>query len=351
MQRQIGLVAPLPPQVGGVASFAGWLLEHEEELGCRYVTFDLRRPAGAEVGGRWRIDAAARQVGLLAAFARWLPRAPRVVHYCVSLTASGLPRDTLFLSLLRAAGRRPIAHVHGPSLDPAHATAKRTLLDAVARLSAARVTVIPLEGWAFVPNPLRFTPAAHANGRPTARLRVLSVGGAGPLKGSDVLVEALARARREGADLELRIVGGEVRRNDEASLRAHARAAGVEDVVTLTGALPPAAVEQEYSAADIFCLPSPREGLPMSLLEAMACEVPAVATPVGAIPRFVDDTRTGLLVSVGDVAALSDALGRLAGDGELRQRLGQAGAALVRRECDPAAVAARWRALYAEVAR
>src|SRR5439155_12341312 len=45
---RVGLVAPLPPQIGGAATVAAWLLEHEAEIGCRYETFDLWRPADGQ---------------------------------------------------------------------------------------------------------------------------------------------------------------------------------------------------------------------------------------------------------------------------------------------------------------
>ncbi len=77
-------------------------------------------------------------------------------------------------------------------------------------------------------------------------------------------------------------------------------------------------------AADIFVLPSHAEGMSNSLLEAMACGLPAVATRVGAAPAMIAGGQSGLLVDAGDVDALAGALGRLIGDAELRARLGAA---------------------------
>ena len=91
--RRVGLVAPLPPQVGGVASFAAWLVEHERSIGCRYEPFDLWRPPEAEAGGRVRVAPALRQVRLAARFALWLRSAPDLVHVCVSYSATGVLRD------------------------------------------------------------------------------------------------------------------------------------------------------------------------------------------------------------------------------------------------------------------
>ena len=82
-------------------------------------------------------------------------------------------------------------------------------------------------------------------------------------------------------------------------------------------------------AADICALPSRREGLPNTLLEALAIETPVVASRVAGIPRLVEDGVNGLLIPPDDAEALSDALLLLAGDAELRGRLARRGRATV----------------------
>lgn len=85
---------------------------------------------------------------------------------------------------------------------------------------------------------------------------------------------------------------------------------------------PPAVV----AGADVFALTSRHEGLPISLLEAMALGVPPVVTAVGGIPEVVNDGLNGLLVLAGDVEAFAGALRRLARDPVLRRALGEAAA-------------------------
>ena len=80
------------------------------------------------------------------------------------------------------------------------------------------------------------------------------------------------------------------------------------------------------AAFDVAVLPSRAEGLPMVVLESMALGVPTVATSVAGTPELVLDGESGLLVPPGDAPALAAALARLLGDGELRHRLGVAGA-------------------------
>jgi glycosyltransferase involved in cell wall biosynthesis len=82
--------------------------------------------------------------------------------------------------------------------------------------------------------------------------------------------------------------------------------------------------EYYMAAADIFCLPSYREGLPMTILEAAACGVPTVASRIYGITDAVLDGETGLLFKAGDVAALTQTLLALIADPRLRRQLGQA---------------------------
>jgi colanic acid/amylovoran biosynthesis glycosyltransferase len=99
-------------------------------------------------------------------------------------------------------------------------------------------------------------------------------------------------------------------------------------------------VAAELAAADVLAAPSvptrggKREGIPVVLMEAMAAGLPVVASRLSGIPELVTDGISGLLVTPGDAAALADALARLAGDPDLRGRLGAAGRETVMREFD-----------------
>jgi len=72
---------------------------------------------------------------------------------------------------------------------------------------------------------------------------------------------------------------------------------------------------------DVFVLSSLREGLPLAVLEAMAAGVPVIATDVGGVKEVVTDGEDGLLVPVGDSQALAEAIARVLGDQDLRERL------------------------------
>lgn len=110
---------------------------------------------------------------------------------------------------------------------------------------------------------------------------------------------------------------------DRPALEAELRLLGIGDRVQLAGERND--VRELLAAADIFVLSSVSEGLPVSVLEAMAAELPVVASRVGGVPELVADGENGFLVPPRDPDELAAALGRLVEDRDLRRRLGAVG--------------------------
>lgn len=106
-----------------------------------------------------------------------------------------------------------------------------------------------------------------------------------------------------------------------------------------------------YSSFSMFVLPSFNEGMPMTILEAMAAGVPVIATRVGAIPRIIHHERTGLLVDKGDVAGLQNEIERLLKNPELRMDLGRRGQAFVAENASIEKVTERYIGHYQELLR
>lgn len=147
--------------------------------------------------------------------------------------------------------------------------------------------------------------------------RLVSVGRLKEPKDFAALVQALARVR---SPFCAAIVGdGPDRPLLAETIRAHDLDARVE----LLGERDD--VPAQLAASDVFVLSSRSEGMPISVLEAMAARVPVVASAVGGVPELVVDGETGLLVAPGDVDGLAHALERLLGDAETRRAFGEAG--------------------------
>jgi glycosyltransferase involved in cell wall biosynthesis len=150
-------------------------------------------------------------------------------------------------------------------------------------------------------------------GLPPGRFVIGAVGRLSAEKGFDVLIRAVDRLVKGGLDAHLLIAG---EGDEEPRLRALLAELGAGRWAQLLGYRPD--TQALYEALDVFALSSYREGLPNVLLEAMALEVPVVATGVAGVPRLVADGENGLLVEAGDVGSLAEALARLRRDPALQ---------------------------------
>jgi glycosyltransferase involved in cell wall biosynthesis len=102
---------------------------------------------------------------------------------------------------------------------------------------------------------------------------------------------------------------------------------------------------------DVFALSSLREGLPNVLLEAMALEVPCVATRIAGVPRLIEDEKNGLLVEPGDLEGLTRSLDRLLSDSALRDRLRRSGRETIESRYSFARRMEKLREIYDELLR
>ena len=127
-------------------------------------------------------------------------------------------------------------------------------------------------------------------------------------------------------------------------IREKVRAAGLDDVVWLPGSRTD--IAELMSGFDVFALPSIAEGTPVTILEAMACGLPVVASKVGGIPEVVEHQATGLLVPPSDAAALAEALAVYVKDPQMAARHGAAGRLRVERSNSVAAMVAGYARLY-----
>lgn len=166
-----------------------------------------------------------------------------------------------------------------------------------------------------------------------ASLQLLSVAALTPSRGFPVLIDACARLIRAGFDIECTIVGeGRLRLVTEQWIARH----GLTGRVRLPGALPQHEVARLMGEADIFVFPSiiavngQMDGIPVSLMEAMAAGKPVVTSAISGIPELVRDEVNGLLVDAAYPQRIEVAIRRLIDDPALRDRLGRAGRETVR---------------------
>jgi len=185
-----------------------------------------------------------------------------------------------------------------------------------------------------------------------ARFTVLTVGGIEPRKGSLTLLDGFAALRRAVPERDplLVIAGGMTLfdyRHERERFDARAAELGVSAQVRVPGPLPGGEIEGLFRAADVFAFPSVKEGFGLVALEALAADLPVVASDLDVLRGFLADGESALLTPVGDSGALAAALQRVAVAPDLRARLRTGGRAVVAAHTWDAAAAAHERAYNA----
>ena len=189
----------------------------------------------------------------------------------------------------------------------------------------------------------RFARTAHE--RQDGPITIACVGRLVPEKGQSLLIEAVGELRDAGVDVRLVLVGDGPQRE---GLERLVDASGLRDRVELRGAVAHTEVEHILHEADIFCLPSFAEGVPIVLMEAMAMELPVVACQVMGIPELIEADVTGCLVRPGSRDALVDALSALAADPDRRASFGRAARERVAAEFELRSNVVQLRDVYSE---
>jgi len=163
-------------------------------------------------------------------------------------------------------------------------------------------------------------------------------------KGFPCLLDAAGELAERFPRLKVVVVG---EGPDRSAIEQMIEQKGLREKVMLAGERSDMA--NVYASMDIFVLPSLNEGLPMTVLEAMAAAKPVIATRVGAIPKVIEDGKSGVLVNPGDAPALRNAIASLLADHDLCRRIAATGHERVAKDHTAAAMARQYRAMYDEV--
>ena len=293
----------------------------------------------------------------------WLVWSRARGHDVVHINSALAPTVTVLRAgLLALAGRlrgsRVIVHAHGGNIET-YLTRPATRL--VMRLAMAPASVV-VACWTSGYDALAAALGANRvrlvlNGVDTDRFRpsagrwhepptVLYVGLLTPRKGVVDLVEASRMLQAEGIRHELRLLGGTP---DEGPAAAQPVLEAARGHAELLGTRSPDEMPGEYAEADVFCLPSWWEAMPLSVLEAMAAGLPVVATDVGEVGRIVAEGRTGLVVAKQSPEQLAQALRKLLTDPEASQRMGREARSRVEERFSAQVTADAIDGIYAEV--
>jgi glycosyltransferase involved in cell wall biosynthesis len=313
----------------------------------------------------------------LAATAAIVPELVRLVRWCDVVHLHGVSsKNILVTAVAQFFGQPIVLSLHTTGADEPEPVRKSGVLSWWAFRAAARYMSVsaglrqsyldaglPADRIEQVGNGIdtdEFSPATadekrrlrRSLGLDADRPLILFVGFFSHDKQPRVLFDAWLRLREvHGVDASLVFVGAtksdyyEVDESLAGSMRHDADARGLGDRLTFTGSLHD--VHEYFRLADVFVLPSRREGLPVALMEAMSCGLPCVASRLpGATDALVTDGVSGLLVPPGDVAAFADAVRKMLSDPEAAGRMGSAARAVVIERFSAKTIAARWIANY-----
>jgi len=153
---------------------------------------------------------------------------------------------------------------------------------------------------------------------PNGEKLIVHVSNFRPVKNAQQVVEIFARLRDDDLPVKLLLVGDGP---DRVPAEHKARDLGVYDDIRFLGKQDP--VEEILSIADVFLMPSGSETFGLAALEAMACDVPVVASHVGGLPELVVDGETGFLCELDDLDAFTERTKRLLTDAELHHRMAE----------------------------
>lgn len=180
----------------------------------------------------------------------------------------------------------------------------------------SKFEVVPLgvDPNVFAPAPFRKNPQPFS---------LLCIGRLVPSKGQHILISAVEILLKQGKDVILNVIGdGPDRQSLESRLKSHR---DLENCVHFHGAVNQNSIRDHYKKTDLFVLASFAEGVPVVLMEAMAMEIPCVATAINGIPELIQNGVDGLLVSPADAESLAKAIGYLIENPEVREKLGKQG--------------------------
>jgi glycosyltransferase involved in cell wall biosynthesis len=348
-----------PPDRGGISAFMQTLLGSELAANHRMELLNFYRQ---EVLGGGRFTRANITRTLADAARLW--RAARrvdIVHINTALVPTAtLLRAGLLALVARSAGARVIVHAHSGRIDLWLKTPLRRRLVRLALAPAARIVTVSESSRKFLARALGearvilvdngVDPAAYA---PTATPAhqpptILFAGVLSPRKGLIDLIHASTELQRRGLAHQLLVAGGAPEEGPQAEAETR-EAASHGAPARFIGTQPHEEMARLYRGADIFCLPSWWEAMPLTVLEAMASGLPVVASTVGDIPRAVEEGVTGRLVSPQQPAALADALDPLLRDPGLRTSMGQAGRRRVEKLFNIAGTCAAIDTIYRDV--
>jgi glycosyltransferase involved in cell wall biosynthesis len=333
----------LPPPMSGIGTYYQTLLNSSlpKRVNLQFIDTSARRRPGAKTGN-WSFSNLVSAIGDCVRFSKAVViHRPEICHIATAYGLSFL-KHSVCVVIARSVGCKVLLHPHCGFyfLYERRGKAWQWFVRKIVGLCHGIVVVsnewkkleevVPGCQIYYLPNAINLSSYADVGLEKLrsisdrSRLHVLYLGHLGKEKGSFDLICAakLVLALEYGVVFDL--VGQEQVTGDMEQLNTQVAQAGLEQFIHIQPAVNGAEITELFRTADIFVYPSYHEGMPMAVIEAMACGLPIIATQVGGLPDLVFPDVNGLLVPAGQPDQLASAIRQLIDDPPLRYSM-QAG--------------------------
>jgi glycosyltransferase involved in cell wall biosynthesis len=351
--------------MSGIGTYYETLLDSSlpRHVNLQFVDTSLRRRPGSETG-KWEFSNLVSAVGDCIRFTRAVVVfRPEICHIATAFGLSFL-KHSVCIVIARLFGTKVLLHPHC-SFSYLYEQRSRTwqwfvrrvvgLCQGIAAVSVewrGMGEVVPGCQIYDLPNAINLSAyvgvgqAKIESKSDKPLLHVLYLGHIGREKGSFDLVGAAKKVLEQDPRVVFQLVGQEQVNGDIEQLHAEIGAAGLDRLIHI---LPAVTGEEKiglFRSADIFVYPSHHEGMPMAVIEAMACGLPIIATQVGGLPDLVDPGVNGLLVPAGEPDQLAIAIEQLVNHPQMRDSMEKESLRLAQEDFDIERLVVRLMAIY-----
>ena len=248
-------------------------------------------------------------------------------------------RKSIVLNIAKLFNKKVLLHIHGAEFsifyEESPSLIKKIITDT---LNKSDLILVLSEQWKntisnistndnikVLYNPTVIKELNHIK---SSTIKVVFMGRLGKRKGLYDIIEAAKHLKN--SDIEINLYGdGDIEKFEKLISDNN-----LQEKVKLMGWVSGDKKDEVFQNSDIFILPSYNEGLPISILEAMAYGLPIISTPVGGIPEAVEDGTNGFLIQPGDYKALAEKIDLMANDEPLREQMGQQSYKLAKEKFD-----------------
>jgi len=279
----------------------------------------------------------------------------KIIHVTAATHGSFL-RKSIIILLSKLFGKKTVIHIRGGGFNIFYDNNSSFTKKAISFiLNQTDIVLVLSERWKeFIGNitsnknlKILYNPVVIRDINPESTneniINVLFMGRIGERKGAYDIIEAAKHIKNENIKIDLYGDG------ENNKFKKLIKEQNLENIISINDWITGEQVDKAYTNAAIFILPTYREGLPNSVIEAISYGLPVISTPVDGIPEIVEDEVNGFLIQPGDYKALAEKIDLLADSKELREKMGKESYRIAKEKFDIKIILKQMRNLYDEM--